>query len=169
MITYTFREDGPLAIKNAAKADPQKMGEALARVADGNEGRLTPNAVVESARNSRHALHKHFEWDNTIAAGRYREDQARAIIRVVMVADGDTEEGVARAFISVADKGGVAYHSHAEVKSSLQLQVAVLDAAERDLKAFQRRYRELGDVCDSVRVAEERIKAEREKVEPRVQ
>ena len=45
MIKYTFKDE-PLTIKNKAKATPQKIGEALAKIAAASKGHLTPKAVV---------------------------------------------------------------------------------------------------------------------------
>lgn len=155
MIRYVFKEE-PLAIKNAKRANPQKIGEALAKVA-GNSGRLTSKAVVEAAKDPRNALHKHFEWDDTKAANSYRLDQARFLIRAVRVEDDDAAEEPLRAFYSVSDKGGKAYHTLDAVRASRELQLAVLKQAERDLTAFERRYSELNDICDLVRTARDRL------------
>lgn len=50
-----------------------------------NKGTLTPKAVVEDARDPDSPLHEHFDWDDTSAAERYREEQARGLIRQVKV------------------------------------------------------------------------------------
>ena len=167
MITYTFKDE-PLAFKNSKKAKAQTIGRALARISDENKGRLTPRAVVAAAEDTRSPLHKHFEWDDTAAASKWRERQASKIIAVIHVEDLDVEEGTARAFLSVTDKGGVSYRQHAEVKSSIDLQLAVLQTAERDLEAFERRFRNLTDICDMVRVAREKVVEQRHDAEQRV-
>src|SRR5690348_5499317 len=100
MLKYTFRE--PLTLKAANKADPQKIGEELEKLS-GDAGELTPDVVVEAARNPRNVLHKHFEWDDQKAAEAFRLDQARCLIRSVVVEDDDSEEGRSAAFISIAD------------------------------------------------------------------
>lgn len=167
MISYTFR-DGPVTIKNARKADPQKIGNALAKIAEQQKGRLTPPAVVEAARDSRHALHKFFEWDDAIAAESFRLEQARTLIRSVrLIGDSDIEP--APAFLSVADKGGTSYRTYAEVMDSADLQNAVLAAAERDLAAFERRYRSLVDICEIISDARAKVVARRNKNESRAQ
>lgn len=155
MIRYIFREDAAAPIKNAKKADPQKIGEELTRIAESGGGRLTPRSVVKAAENPRSVLHKHFEWDDAKAANAFRLDQARGIIRVVQVEDEDADPQ--RAFLSVSDGKGVSYRTAAEVANSRDLQYAVLRQAERDLLAFETRYRELSDVCDLVRPARERV------------
>lgn len=49
------------------------------------DGRLTSGDLVAAARNPDHPLHDMFEWDDTVAAEKYRIDQAREIIRSVRV------------------------------------------------------------------------------------
>jgi hypothetical protein len=163
---YVFRNE-PLTIKAAKKANPQVIGEALAKIAEQQGGRLTPEAVVEAARSPRHPLHKHFEWDDQAAAAAFRLDQARGIIRIVRVEDDDAPEGCVRAFLSVADKG-TAYRGVQEVRTSVSLQTLVLRQAERDLEAFERRYRELTEICDLVRVAREALSDRLARTESRV-
>lgn len=166
MISYTFR-DGPVTIKNAAKADPQKIGAALAQIAEQQKGRLTPPAVVEAARNNRHPLHRHFEWDDKLAAESFRLEQARTLIRSVALV-GDGEADPAPAFLSVSDKGGTSYRALGDVLDSADLQNSVLAAAERDLAAFERRYRTLSDICQIIHDAREKIAARRSKPESRL-
>lgn len=113
MISYIFK-DGPVTIKNARKADPQKIGTALAKIAEQQKGRLTPPAVVDAARDNRHPLHRFFEWDDALAAEGYRLEQARTLIRSVRIIREDDEEP-APAFLSIADKGGTSYRALQEV------------------------------------------------------
>lgn len=155
-VAYTFKEDGLLTIRNAKNADPQRIGEALEAIAKANGGEITPPAVVESARAQRHPLHRHFEWDDAVAAEAFRLDQARMLIRAIHIVDKERPEPP-RAFLSIADKGGTSYRRLEDVKDSAGLQALVLEAAERDLKAFEVRYSELQDVCSAVRDAREKI------------
>ena len=166
MIRSTFRDDGPLPIKNIAKADPQVIGEALASISDDNG--LTPSSVVEAARDPKSPLNPFFEWDDSKAAEAYREDQARALVRIIRVAENEDDEPV-RAFISVSAPGGVSYRSADEVRNSTDLQLVVLRQAERDLEAWERRYRSLKDICDLVTVAREKAAARRADMEARAQ
>ena len=166
LIKYVFRDD-PVAILNAKKADPQRIGAALAKLAEAENGRLTPSAVVEAARDAKSPLNRHFEWDDAKAAQSYRLDQAREIIRVIRVDDGSKEP--ARAFLSVKDDAGVSYRTAEEVSGSIDLQLAVLKQAERDLDAFTRRYNDLRDICDDVSRAREKVRTRRATMEARPQ
>lgn len=166
MVKYLFR-DAPVAIKAAAKADPQKIGEALTKIAVEGGGELTPIAVVESARNPRNVLHRHFEWDDQKAAESYRLDQARAIIRSIHAEDGDAADGHAAAFISIAAKSGTSYRALGDVRNSADLQAMVLAQASRDLEAWEKRYRALEDICEIVRDARAAIQRRKDKAENR--
>jgi transposase len=163
MIKYVFRNELPLTIKNARKADAQKIGEALHKITNA-AGKRTPHAVVEAARAEKHVLHRHFEWKDAIAAEAYRLDQARALIRCIDVVTNDDEPPM-RAFISITEKNGTAYHTNNEVLGNLELQVIVLRQAERDFLAYEKRLREFQDLCDAVRKAREKIAAKRAKLE----
>lgn len=158
MIRYVFREDEPLRIKAAGKANPQKIGEALGKLTEEAGGKLSPKKVVDSARDKRSPLHQHFEWDDHVAAESYRLDQARNIIRVIRVADVDTEEGTTRAFLSISDDSGVSYRPVDIVKRSADLRAALMKQADRDLEAFQRRYQALKEICEIVETAREKIR-----------
>lgn len=57
----------------------------LTAIADRNGGRLTPELVVEAARDPASPLHSHFEWDDPKAAAAHRLDQARTLIRSVKI------------------------------------------------------------------------------------
>ena len=159
-IRYAFR-DGPIPLKNAKDANPQRIGEALAEIAAAVDGHLTPHATVKAARDPNSPLHRHFEWDDAAAAEAYRLDQAREIIRLIRIED-DAQENDPPAFFSISEgKAGVSYRTYGDVLNSVTLQDAVLRAAERDLKAFEDRYTRLKDICDIVREARERITARR--------
>lgn len=157
---YVFKD--VLTIKNADKADAQKIGEVLEKIAGESAGGLTPRNVVEAARSNRSPLHKHFEWDDAKAAEAFRLDQARSLIQSIRVEDDEAEEGTTRAFVSIAAKGGTSYRAASEVKNSADLQAVVLAQAERELEAFEKRYRELTEICGIVRSAREAL-AERRK------
>ena len=61
-----------------------KIVEELLRLEQDN-GRLNPADVIEAAKDAGSPLHSWFEWDDTVAASKYRLDQARALIRSVKI------------------------------------------------------------------------------------
>lgn len=162
---YVFKEDEPVRIKAAGKADPQAIGDALEEIRQRKGGELEPKHVVESARSDSHILHPHFEWDDKLAAESFRIDQARNIIRIVRIVDEEGEEPV-RAFLSVTGANGVSYRSVGDVKRSADLQDALLARAQSDLEAFEARYRELKDICQIVTTAREAVQRRRRALKP---
>jgi hypothetical protein len=52
-------------------------------------GTIQPRALWERAKPKNHWLHDAFEWDNAVAADRFRDAQAAALIRVVKVVRDD--------------------------------------------------------------------------------
>ena len=93
MIKYWFKEDEPLTIKSADKANPQKIGEALTAISVTHGGHLVPAAVVDAARDTKSILHRHFEWNDKAAAekeaekaeleeSRFKSETIRAVIYV---------------------------------------------------------------------------------------
>lgn len=167
MIKYVFR-DGPLIIKQASKANPQKIGEAIARArARTAAGGDVRKVLEDDARNRRHPMHRHLEWDDAVAAQQHRLAQIGDLIRVIAVENEDTGRPEP-AFISLTPhRGRRGFWTPEEIRSSGELQTAALLAAERDLEAFERRHRALTDICENVRAVREQVRARREATESR--
>ena len=102
------------------------------------------------ARDPTNPLHKHFEWEDGVAAEAYRVQQARALIRIVLVADDTKPEAPpTRAFFAINDeKEGYSYRPVAQVVSSVEMRLSLLKSARRDLRAFRERYRSIKELCD---------------------
>ena len=165
MISYSFKEGRPLTIKKADKADPQKIGEALAEIREKHDGHLKPRATWEACKDKpRHVLFKHFEWSDEECGKHWRDQQARCLIRSITVEDSDGEQRPA--YFSITERSGVSYRSYGDVIANADLQMAVLKSAERDLAAFQTRYREIEDVCEVVAEARQRVSRRIEEARP---
>lgn len=67
-----------------AGLDVDEVGRELEELL-GEEGKVTPEAVVERAANERSALHGWFVWDDTEAASLYRLQQARTLLKAVHI------------------------------------------------------------------------------------
>lgn len=59
--------------------------ENSVRALENENGRLTPEGVVGSARDPASPLHGEFEWDDVKAGHAHRLDQARALIRSIKI------------------------------------------------------------------------------------
>ena len=84
--------------------EAQMVGTTLESLRD-SKGHLTPNVVLDYARDHTSKLHKYFEWSNTEAAEKYRIQQARELVNhVVEVRIINKKKVNTRAFVSVTDK-----------------------------------------------------------------
>lgn len=124
------------------------------------QGALTPQIVVDTARDEHHQLHGHFVWDDTVAGELYRWNQAAQLIRRITVkrtaANGD--EVVTRAWVSVTDIRGRTvsddlaghYLPVSVVISSSDLRPKYEQAMEREWKQLYAKYKEYKEFLDMV-------------------
>ncbi len=125
--------------------DAQTAGEHLERLRQKHMG-LTPKIVVEDAIKRTSPLHKCFDWDDRVAADKWREEQARYIIRGIAVVVGDSEEEekkTLRAFVNISDEGSNLYTSIAHAMSDEELRAQLINRAYKELQDWRRRYDDL--------------------------
>lgn len=112
------------------------------------EGKLRPEAIVETAKDPEHVLHNDFTWDEAKAAYERRLNQARALIRVAVTVISDDKEPV-RTYVSLTSdrqKGGGGYRLTKEVFSDEQLKKQLMEDALNELRAFRRKYARLSEL-----------------------
>lgn len=146
--------------------DAQVIGERLETISIRNGGALTPASVVEDAESDDSPLHECFEWDDTRAAGLYRDEQARHLIRhIVLVPEERTngkEHSPQIAYIHVQHQDhGSCYMTSAEVMEDGDLRDQALSEALALLRGIQHRFnhlQELADVFAAIDKASESVK-----------
>lgn len=119
----------------------------LEQVRKRSRGVLLPRAVVDHARDEASALHRYFEWDDTEAAEQWRLEQARCVIRavVILLPQATTE---VRCYVSLQqDRGDASYRTTADVMSNDEWRARLLEEAHRDLEALERKYRTLEELA----------------------
>ena len=120
-----------------------------------SEQGLTPRSLVDASRDKNAPLHNEFEWDNTVAAEKYREQQAANIIRHLIIVRTDIQEvrkSHDRAFVSTGENNTV-YVPLNEALSNEVWKKNLLLAARRDMKIFATKYRrltELSGIIDAI-------------------
>lgn len=85
------------------KADANKCANELKQL--GNS--ITPEQIVDFAKNPDSELHKCFEWNDTIAAQKYRIHQARTVMCELVVESVEREDTQFRLFYNVGKKRGL--------------------------------------------------------------
>ena len=128
-----------LAKLNGVKVDAQVAGEHLEELRQVNT-RLTPDIVVEDAKDEKSPLHDEFEWDDSIAAGAYRIDQAKFLLRHILVVTVNAPE--VRAFVSVKleDDKTFSYTSVEHAMAVPELRSQVLARAQAEVIMWRERY-----------------------------
>ena len=124
------------------KTDAQTIGEICERLE--KNGGLTAKRLVDESRPEDAPLHKEFEWDDATAAEAYREEQARYIIRSIVIQPEPTKNDVVRAFFPVAEQK--VFESLPVILSDAKKTSALLDMALRELKAFELKYSTLSQL-----------------------
>lgn len=126
-------------IKGIFKADAQRVADEI------GESSITPEQVLEKARNDENSeLHKCFEWNDGIAAEKYRLIQARKIIiNLAYVPKEKTDEPV-RCFQITREKR--VYMPTKQFLVNNDEYQDLLKRAKVELESFKRRYATLSEL-----------------------
>ena len=121
----------------------QTAGEELHRIYT-DKGQLKPADVVDESRPTSAPLHPCFEWNDEVAAEKYREVQAGNLIRsITVVHETPTYEPVeVRAFVKPLET----YAPIEVVVNSEEQMAALLESALAELKAFEKKYATLSQL-----------------------
>jgi hypothetical protein len=152
MAVYAWKTGARLTI------DAQFAGERLEQLKT-THSTLTADIVVSDARNSDSPLHDGFEWDNTIAAEQYRLQQARYILRSVVVKDmpGHADEEI-RAFVVIKNENSDNSYVPTQIAlSDDEMRQKVLMQAHRDLEALERKYNDLSELAEILQNARNNV------------
>ena len=124
--------------------DAQTAGEELQRIYQ-EKGRLDAPDIVDESRPVDAPLHPCFEWNDVVAAEKYRETQAQNIVRsVVVVHENQSNEPVeVRAFVNVQET----YRPIEVVVNSEEQMKELLKSAFSELKSFEKKYAALSQLA----------------------
>lgn len=129
---------------DVSKVPPSDAADELDRIR-AERGALRPDVIVEESRPVDAVLHPVFEWDDTVAAERFRRTQARGLIRCLVVSRPATETTTRqeiRAFVSVTqpEQKSPEYVPIRVVLKEEFLRDQVIAQALHDMEAFQRKH-----------------------------
>lgn len=114
------------------------------------EGNLTAKGLLDANRPEGAPLHNEFEWNDSIAAEKYRESQARHLINSLVVVREDV--GPVRNFFQITS-GDSRYSSLSVILESEDDRGTLLRMALRELESFRAKYsklEELAGVFDAI-------------------
>jgi hypothetical protein len=159
-MTYVFRSG------YRCNVSAKVAGERIAEIEAANDGHLTPSCVVDDSRPEEAPLHPCFEWDDEVAAEKYRVEEARRLIRNVYI-EVENEEGretpvLHHVHVTLPDVGPC-YVTTARAMSEDDLREQVVSDALNAFEALGRRYQHIQEI-EPILTAVERIRAKRKKV-----
>ena len=140
------------------KVSPEVAGKEFERL-EGTIG-LTAKNVVDASRPKDAPLHKAFEWNNEIAAEKYRQQQAAVMIAnlVVTVPAGD-EERETRAFVTLTARSEEGQFENIKtVLTVSEKRDLLLEQARKDAKIFADKYATLSELAGVINQINEFLK-----------
>lgn len=87
-------------VEGIYKADAQKVADEI------GDNRISPQELLEKARDVNSELHKCFEWNDSIAAEKYRLQQARVVL-VNLVYETDNKDVEPTRYLQVTTQKNV--------------------------------------------------------------
>lgn len=139
---------------NNSRVKAQDAGELCESLK--NTVGLTPKTLLDASRAEDALLHNEFEWNDDIAAEKYRLGQAQHIIaNLKIVADGSTEP--TRAFVTVRGNQSVGdgYEHIVDVMSDEEKRARLLETAKTELKWFKAKYSNLKELAKVMKAIDE--------------
>lgn len=137
-----------------------EIGIRIEKIKDRNgNGIVTPNDIIQDAKDIRSPYHKLFTWDDTIAAQRHREHEARSILgAIIEVRTIGNEQVDVRAFVNViGEEGNRGYASIKEVRIKPQLMNQVIADALKEAKRWNQKWRVYQELQKITRAIDETL------------
>lgn len=119
------------------KADPQKCYEELPEV-------VTPENVLEVAKDKNTELHKCFTWSDSEAAHKWRLKEARQLIQLFVVKTEKQEVYKPRIFQATSERN--VYQERTYFIQNKDEYTALVNRAKAELIAMQNRYKEITEM-----------------------
>lgn len=142
--TYHWRVDN-------MPVDAQTAGEYIESL-EREKGKISAQELLDMSRSPHATLHECFEWDDNIAADKYRLGQARYIIGNLVVTVSKSDQAPAetvRAFISVEPLKHKGSFVSVEIgMSNPEYAAQILQNAKNELAAFRKKYAALNELAD---------------------
>ena len=130
-------------------ADAQLVAEEILAIGED----VTPQQIVDAARNRSSELHKCFTWDNRKAAQKWRLFEARQVVCHLVLQpkeEEDTPLPEVRAFFK--GPAGEGYKPATVIFRKENEYLAMLGRAQTELQAFSRKYSILSDLEEMQRL-----------------
>lgn len=131
------------------KADANKVAEEIFSI--GNE--VTPEQIVEKAKDEETELHKCFEWDDRIAGEKYRKWQARDIVCKLVIQEEEVPKDRPETRVLYKTDATSGYKPTEYIVRKKDEYEALLERAWAELRAFKAKYsmlKELDEILELI-------------------
>lgn len=137
--------------------DANVVGAHIEMLREKFKGEITPQDVLDDARNDNSPLHSFFEWSDSAAAEQHRLAQARGLIRSVVAIYTQPDKPAVRqkAYVHIAQGETSHYREVGHAMSVKSTRDIVLKTAWRELQAWRQRYKDLQEFADLFEVADD--------------
>lgn len=123
----------------------------LEKIRKENGGLLSPEKVVERAKNPKSVLHSWFCWDDTKAANEYRIYQARNLIRQITVeVESQTGEKIeVRGYVSLLDNRdkNLGYMDVTSVMSDDEMRLKYIISVQNEFEAIKNKLQKISVIA----------------------
>ena len=154
------------------KVSASVAGQICQQLSDSPEG-LTARRLVDVSRDKNAPLHNEFEWDDSIAGEKYREEQAQQLIHHLIIVKSDIETEreiklekaaekeseanqskdetpyVDRGFVSTGERNA-RYVPLATALNNEIWRANLLESAKKDSRVFIAKYNRLSELSDVI-------------------
>lgn len=140
-----------------AHLDPKAVGEHIELLRKQHQNELTPQDILDDAKNDNSPLHSFFEWSDTEAAHQYRLQQARGLIRAVVAVYVSDEKPAVRqkAYVHIPEPTAPHYRETSHAMSQAKTRKLVLERAWREFQQWRRRYQDMKEFADLFETADQ--------------
>ena len=136
-------------VKGLYNVQANVVGELCEKLEASEDG-LTPKTFVEASRDPKSPTHSMLEWNNKIAAEKYREEQARKIIMNIRIVKEEADSGYPDRGFVVVHEGKSAYTTIQKALSNDEWREHLMQDAKRDMECFIAKYRRLTELTGVV-------------------
>lgn len=130
----------------------QQAGEHLEAMEKAH-GHVTAQMVLDDSRPEEAVLHPCFEWDDEVAAEKWRKQEARelignlVIVHLIKQEEEGPKEVQVRAFSNVQRQNeGAVYRSTITAMHEDESRDRILENARREMEIYARKYKDLVDI-----------------------
>ena len=122
--------------------DPQKVADQILGIGD----EATPQQIVDAARDEGTELHRCFEWNDSVAAEKYRLTQARTIVCNLVIKRPESEEEQPKVRYFYKTESGSGYKPSTFIFKQDDEYQALLKRAWEELRIFKAKYSTLKEL-----------------------